>query len=393
MPDCSQPPEPGAPPRCAWVTDTIDDLNGVARTVRTMSDSARRLGHDLTVVTCRPAGGDLGAMPRNRKNFLPLAKFALPKYPSLTATVPPFMELYRFLRRGGFTAVIISTPGPVGLSALAAARLLGLRTVGIDHTDFPQYIRYLTGSETLSRLAAGAMRLIYSRFDTVFVNSESYRRRWIGRGFAPEKLHILPRGLDTALFNYRRREEDFWRKRGAYHPVLLYVGRVSKEKELGFLAEIYRQLRASGTPADLAVVGEGPYRAEMQALIPQAIFTGALNGEELAAAYASADLFLFPSTTDTFGNVVIEAIASGLPVFVSDIGGPKELVSGTQGKVLPAGNLAAWVAAIEEWRRNPPSRDTLTANAEQIITGRNWDRAFEKFWALSCADTEDYPQP
>jgi glycosyltransferase involved in cell wall biosynthesis len=364
------------------VTDTIDDLNGVARTVRTMSASALRLDYDLTVVTCRTVGADHDELPRNRENFLPLAEFSLPKYPEQTVTIPPFRALYRFLRRERFDRVVISTPGPVGLSALAAAKMLGLRTVGIDHTDFPQYIRYLTGNEIFSRLATGAMRLIYGRFDTVFVNSEFYRHRWIRQGFASEKLHILPRGLDTKLFNYRRREEDFWRKRGANRKVLLYVGRVSKEKELEFLARIYRELRANGEPVDLAVVGEGPYREEMQALVPQAIFTGALGGDELGAAYASADLFMFPSTTDTFGNVVIEAVAGGLPVFVSDVGGPKELIGGSLGKVLPAGNLQRWVGAVQDWLKNPTSRDTLTANAEQTIRERNWDKAVEKFWAL-----------
>jgi glycosyltransferase involved in cell wall biosynthesis len=203
------------------------------------------------------------------------------------------------------------------------------------------------------------------------------------QGFAAEKLHILPRGLDTGLFNYRRREEDFWRKRGANHQVLLYVGRVSKEKELGFLANIYQELKKANAPVDLAIVGEGPYLEEMRALVPTAIFTGPMSGDELGAAYASADLFMFPSTTDTFGNVVIEAVSSGLPVFVSDVGGPKELINGLLGKVLPAGNLAEWVNAVQSWLQAPTSRDTLTANAEQIQRERNWDNAVEKFWSLT----------
>ncbi|MDR0534348.1 MAG: glycosyltransferase family 1 protein [Verrucomicrobiales bacterium] len=369
------------PAKCAWFTDTIDDLNGVARTVRTMGAAAGKLGHDLTVVTCRPENGE--PLPHNRKNFRPVMKFALPKYPSLTVTVPPFLSLYRFLRQGQFGKVIVSTPGPVGLSALVAAKLLGIRSVGIDHTDFPQYIRYLTGSRVFSSLATQMMKLIYGRFDTVFVNSEFYRRRWMEQGFAAEKLHILPRGLDTGLFNYRRREEDFWRKRGANHQVLLYVGRVSKEKELGFLANIYQELKKANAPVDLAIVGEGPYLEEMRALVPTAICTGPMNGDELGAAYASADLFMFPSTTDTFGNVVIEAVSSGLPVFVSDVGGPKELISGSLGKVLPAGNLTEWVNAVQDWLQAPTSRETLTANAEQIQRERNWDNAVEKFWSLT----------
>ncbi|MDR1144833.1 MAG: glycosyltransferase family 1 protein [Verrucomicrobiales bacterium] len=378
MPTCER------PAKAVWFTDTIDDLNGVARTVRAMSAAAARQGYALTVATCRPAAPVAAPPPANRRNFRPVWQFALPKYPSLTVTVPPGRALYRFLRRGGFDTVIVSTPGPVGLAALAAAKWLGLRTVGIDHTDFPRYVHFLTGSAGLARLTAGAMRLVYGRFDTLLVNSEYYRRRWLARGFAAERLHILPRGLDTDLFNPQRRDGAFWRRRGADRRVLLYVGRVSKEKELGFLAEIYRALRRQEAPVDLAVVGDGPYLAELRALMPTAIFTGALGGDELGAAYASADLFLFPSTTDTFGNVVIEAIASGLPVLVADVGGPQELADGRACRVLPAGNLAAWVNAVRDWLRQPPDRETLAARAAQVRRERNWDAAAEQFWTLTA---------
>ena len=146
----------------------------------------------------------------------------------------------------------------------------------------------------------------------------------------PDKLRIFPRGLDTELFNPSMREEDYWIKRGAKGPVLLYVGRVSKEKDLHLLADVMPTLRQKVGPFTLAIVGEGPYRAELEKLLPGAIFTGILSGRELGVAYASADLFVFPSTTDTFGNVVVEAMAAGLPVAVSDIGGPRELVKTSQ---------------------------------------------------------------
>ncbi len=189
------------------------------------------------------------------------------------------------------------------------------------------------------------MQWFYGQTDLLYVNSEFYRRCWIDRGIVPDKLRIFPRGLDTELFNPARREADFWKARGAKGAVMLYVGRVSKEKDLNFLAEIMPALRARVTaPFTLAIVGEGPYRQELEALLPDAIFTGILTGRELGVAYASADLFVFPSTTDTYGNVVVEAMAAGLPVAVSDIGGPRELVKTSQmGRVLPARDAAAWV--------------------------------------------------
>src|SRR4029077_17902908 len=139
---------------------------------------------------------------------------------------------------------------------------------------------------------------------------------------------ILPRGLDTEFFHPARRDPNFFEKFGATNGQvrLLYVGRVSREKDLDILANAYRRLRGEGLAIQLFVVGDGPYSKALSETLPDAFFTGYLTGRDLAAAYASADIFAFPSTTDTFGNVILEAQASGVPVIVSDAGGPKELV-------------------------------------------------------------------
>ena len=204
--------------------------------------------------------------------------------------------------------------------------MLNLQTSGIYHTDFPQYIRILTDDSFLESMAWRYMHWFYGQLDTVFVNSEEYRQSWIKRGFDPAKLKIFPRGLDHQLFNPEQRNPAFWSKYGAATNGLvrlLYVGRVSKEKDLDVLAQAYRRLREEGLSIQLFVVGHGPYSETLAELLPDAIFTGYLKGKELAKAYASADIFVFPSTTDTFGNVIIEAQASGVPVIVSDSGGPK----------------------------------------------------------------------
>lgn len=365
----------------AWFTDTLDDINGVARTITTMTQSAKRLGYDMTVLVSR---NELKVKDIPIKNFEPVGEFELPEYKLQKITFPPILEMIDYIEREKFTECVISTPGPVGLTAVAAARLLGLKTSGIYHTDFPQYVRILTDDEMMETLMWKFMYWFYSQMDIVYVNSEFYRQCWIERGIAPEKIEILPRGLDTELFHYRHRQENFWRKRGAKFPVMLYVGRISKEKELKFLAELFIQLRKNGVNVDLAIVGEGPFEEEMKQMIPEAIFTGVLRGAELGAAYASADLFMFPSTTDTFGNVVIEALSSALPVFVSDVGGPKELIiKPTHGKVLPANQLASWLEAVENYFDQPTPENERKANADQIQKERNWDDAFEVFWRRS----------
>src|SRR5438309_620851 len=251
-----------------------------------------------------------------------MVEFELPEYELQKLSFPPILQMLDYIQREKFTEIIISTPGPVGLTALLAAKMLNLQTSGIYHTDFPQYIRILTEDSFLESMAWRYMHWFYGQLDTVFVNSEEYRQSWIKHGFDPAKLKILPRGLDTELFTPARRESAFWEKFGATNGQvrLLYVGRISREKDLDVLADAYRRLRDEGLPVQLFVVGHGPYSEAFAESLPEAVFTGYLRGKELATAYASADIFVFPSTTDTFGNVILEAQASGVPAVVWDSG-------------------------------------------------------------------------
>jgi glycosyltransferase involved in cell wall biosynthesis len=269
----------------------------------------------------------------------------------------------------------------VGLTALLAARLLGLRAAGIYHTDFPQYVRILTDDRSWETLTWAFMRWFYAQMDTIWVNSESYRQSWISRGLAPEKFQILPRGLDTKLFCADCRRPEFWQKRGAppRSTVLLYVGRVSKEKNLDVLVTAWERMRGDGLA--LAIVGDGPYLAELKQRVPDAIFTGYLEGKELATAFASADVFVFPSTTDTFGNVIIEAQACGLPCVVSDVGGPKDLVQpGITGEITRGYDVDAFAAAILKLAGNPKLRESMRAAAIASVANRDWQDAARRFW-------------
>jgi glycosyltransferase involved in cell wall biosynthesis len=218
------------------------------------------------------------------------------------------------------------------------------------------------------------------------VNSEQYRKSWVDRGFDPKKLQILPRGLDTELFTPDRRDAGFWTQHGSKNGAvqLLYVGRISREKDLDVLATAFRRLREEGLPVNLLMVGHGPYSKALAEALPEAIFTGYLKGEELAKAYASADIFVFPSTTDTFGNVIIEAQACGLPVIVSDLGGPNELVShGLDGLITKAHDVEEFVSAIRSLVNNPTLRAEMGKNARQRVVDRSWPSAFRKFWAAT----------
>ena len=150
------------------------------------------------------------------------------------------------------------------------------------------------------------------------------------------------------------------------------------------MADSYRQLREEGLPIRLYFVGDGPYLQTLNQALPEAVFTGYLRGKELAAAYASADVFVFPSTTDTFGNVVIEVQASGVPVIVSDTGGPKELVeSNVNGVVTKSHDADDLARAIRELVKNKRKREEMSRQARQAVIDRSWPGAFRKFWAAT----------
>ena len=369
----------------AWFTDTLDDVNGVATTIRKMTAAGAAAGRELIVVASR---SDLQPSAIPIKNFPPIGEFELPEYELQKLSFPPILQMLDYVQRERFTEIIISTPGPVGLTALLAAKMLNLQTSGIYHTDFPQYIRILTEDSFLESVAWRYMHWFYGQLDTVFVNSEEYMQSWIKRGFDPAKLKILPRGLDTELFHPARRDSAFFEKFGSSNGEvrLLYVGRISKEKDLDVLAGAYRRLRKEGLGVQLFIVGHGPYSEALAKSLPEAIFTGHLTGKQLATAYASADIFVFPSTTDTFGNVILEAQASGLPVVVSDSGGPKELVTDeANGLVTKSHDVEDFTRAIRELVTNRALRERMANSARESITERSWPSAFAKFWAATEA--------
>lgn len=367
----------------AWFTDTLEDVNGVSTTIRKMAAEAREAGKDLVVVTSR---GELTIDGLPIKNFKPIGEFELPEYELQKLSFPPVLQMLDYIQRENFSEIIISTPGPIGLTALFAGKMLNLETSGIYHTDFPQYIRILTEDSFLESLAWKFMHWFYGQLDTVFVNSEQYRKSWIDRGIDPARLKILPRGLDTRLFTPARSDPHFWKRfgSGGTGVRLLFVGRVSKEKDLDILVQAFRNLRVEKVPVQLSIVGHGPYSDTLAKVMPEACYTGYLNGTELAKAYASSDIFVFPSTTDTFGNVIIEAQAAGLPAIVSDVGGPCELVSdGVNGLVTRALDASEFTAAIRRLVEDESLRKEMSAAARRSVEDRSWPSAFRRFWAAT----------
>ena len=310
-----------------WFTDTINDLNGVSKTINRISETAAEKDYPLTVFT----SAEEEVKNSNVRNFKPIGKFCLEDYPDQDIVFPPYLEVLKEVEEGGFDEIIVSTPGPMGLAAIAAAALFNIPVSGIYHTDFPGYVKNWTDDPGMGDAALRYMQWFYSRMKNIYVPAKAYVKKLEEMGFDSSSLKVMKRGVDMKKFSPLYREPDFWEKYGLGNKITyLYVGRISREKDLDVLFKASEILEKENIDYQIAVVGSGP-DVEMYKKITEnkknIVFTGRLDGIELSRAYASSDIFVFPSTTDTYGNVVLEANASGLPAVVSDKGGPCEIIS------------------------------------------------------------------
>ncbi|MCS6875826.1 MAG: glycosyltransferase [Aquificaceae bacterium] len=312
----------GRQPKVAYITDTYHHINGVARSARLIRQIALEEDMPFTVIVSNHKVGE----EEKLINLKPIVEIPTPFYEELKMGLPNLLELIDLLEEEGFTQVHLATPGPLGILGLIAGKVLNLRVTFAFHTDLPAYARTYTGDPQVEELFWKAFLLIGDLSDKFFVPSEYYRKLFVNKGLSYGKVSVFKRGVDTELFSPYKREENFWSKRfdiKKHQKVILYVGRVSKEKGLDNFLYVARCF-----PEDaFVIVGDGPYRAEIEAKRPNNVyFTGYMVGEELAKAYASSDVFLFPSETETYGQVVLEAMASGLPVVVSSRGASHEHV-------------------------------------------------------------------
>lgn len=364
-----------------WVTDTYDDVNGVAHTIRCLARLAYEQGNPITVATCLP---ETPSVPFPLKNFEPVGEFAFKEYEGQSFVFPPFLDLLEFIEREEFDEIVISTPGPMGLAAMAAGKLLKVKMTGIYHTDFPRYISHLTQDDSLEDVTWRYMSWFYDAMERVYAPSQHYMKQLIERGFEEDKVCVLTRGVDHELYNPSRRESGYWNQFGANGAFkFMYAGRISREKNLEVLLQAFLQYRQDNSgEADLVLVGDGPYMDELKSRYQDKhiLFVGFLKGERLASAYASADVFVFPSMTDTFGNAVLEAHASGLPAIVSDRGGPAEIVqSHHSGLIVNAQTPEHLANAMKRLYDDTQLRQKLREGALARANESRWEVALNQF--------------
>jgi glycosyltransferase involved in cell wall biosynthesis len=359
--------------RVAVFTDNdLDEVNGVTPALDAL------LAHAPPDIS--PRIYTASSLATDTPHYLALQSVALPIpfFPEMDIYVPRSREYLRRVMADHVDVIHLTTPGPLGLSALWIASKTGVPLVGSLHTDFAGSSALFSGSRFLGALASQYLRWIYNHCAHTLVPSSATRELMISAGSPAHALGVWPRGVDTALFSPELRStrlREQWRASDR-EPALLYVGRLSREKGLELLPELLYRLRTLGVRHRMILVGDGPLRRWLQEELPDAIFTGWLGRQALAQVFASADTFVFPSRTDTAGNAVLEAQASGLPVVVSDAGVPKEhMRPGVTGVVCESMRAREWATMLAELLSNCDLRQRFGVSARAYAKCRPWDRA------------------
>lgn len=364
-------------PRIAIISDTVDDTNGVSIGLRRFVAASRRAGHEVHLVgAAKPDVVDEVVR-------IPSAMTAsLPIYPDMTWSVPELPPLASFLARSA-DLVQLATPGPVGIAGLVAARMLGLPVIAQYHTEVAEYAARMTGLPMVRGIVEPIVGWFYKQADTCLAPSAAVAQRLASFGIAEDRIWRVQRGVDRELFDPARRDRRALARFGITdEPVVLYVGRLSKEKNLDALTAAWATVHSERPDARLLVVGgEGPLRGTFRK--PGMIEAGGLFGEELATVFASADVFAFPSETETFGNVVVEAAASGLPAIVASAGAAHEHVrDGVTGRVVNGQNPQELAKAIVQLIGDPALRIRMSLAAHVHAGQYDLDAAVCSTWAL-----------
>ena len=373
--------------RIAYVTETWPpELNGVSLTVERAVRHLRSRGHLVELIRpCQPGESRLDASDELRT-----AGAALPMYPDVRVGFARPATLSGRFAASRPDLVHIATPGPLAWAAMAAARSARIPVTSDFRTNFHTYSRYY-GLGFLSGTALGLLRRFHNLSVRTFVPTRSAERELAAAGF--ENLSVVGRGVDTARFSPARRSDALRARWGvaADAPVFLAVGRVAAEKNIELGIAAFEAVKRERPDAAMVVVGDGPLRARLEAVHPGVRFVGALRGTELAEHYASADVFLFPSLSDTFGNVVLEAMASAVPVLSFDCAAAAEhLQDGVSARLVRPGDETGFVAAARDLaaahaaRVDAPMRAAALAAAQRA----SWDDVLARFESRLIESTD-----
>jgi glycosyltransferase involved in cell wall biosynthesis len=367
--------------KLALVTETFPpEVNGVAMTFGVIARELGRRGHEVTVYRPARAGGPAAA-PSTLFREETLPGFPVPGYPELRFGLPAGRTLRARWRARRPDLVHVVTEGPLGASAVSAARALGLPVTSSFHTNFHSYARHYRCG-WLRPLALGWLRRIHNRTRRTFVPTAELREELAQQGF--RDLLLLSRGVDTAQFQPERRSPELraaWQA-AAGDPVVLHVGRLAAEKNYPLLFRTFAAMRAANPKCRFVVAGEGPLRERLQREHPECIFAGFFSRDEIGRYYASADIYIHASTTETFGNVLTEAMASGLAVAGFDYAAARQFVRHEEsGLVVPCGQPGALIAAGVRLATDPQLCHRLRRGARAAVEAQAWEKVVVHFEA------------
>lgn len=354
--------------RIAFCSDAVPPIiDGVTRTLRELAVTLREAAVDFVFLSAVRPAADLPWRDRVHT----VASVPIPLYPDYRLALPRAATLDPVLDRFAPDVVHVVTPSLLGLYGLRYARRRGIPVVASFHTNFVSLLPYygLQGLEGLGRRLA---RRFYNQCSITLAPSRSTANEL--RAYGIHNGTLWQRGVNSRCFSPAFRSPALRAQIGAEHvPILIYVGRLGREKNLRYLVQAMHLLSSRGHLFKLVIVGEGPMRAELEAQLPDAHFTGSVEGEQLSRWYASADVFVFPSTAETFGNVVLEAFASGLPVVGADEGGVRELVTpGRNGLLAPAHSPAAFADHVYSLMTSPGELARMGRAARMTAAQYRW---------------------
>ncbi len=367
--------------KLALVTETFPpEINGVAMTLSHLVEGLSERGHEVTVVRPRQNASD---QPRadglHREQLCP--GFPIPGYNTMRLGLPVRGRLLRSWRADPPDIVHIATEGPLGYAALLAARSLGLPISSSFHTNFHSYSQHY-GFAPLNRPVLAYLRHFHNRTQLTLSPTLELNAQLTADGF--ENMRLFSRGVATKIFSPTRRDPALratWGV-GPFDLAIIHVSRLAAEKNFPLLIASFEAIRASHPTAKFIVTSDGPLRKKLGQQNPWIRFTGNLSRDDLARHYASANLFLYPSLTETFGNVVTEAMASGLPVVAFNYAAAARFIRhGENGWHVPLGDHAAFISAALHLANDAGLRLRLGPAARQTAEGIPWDRVIDGFIA------------
>jgi len=363
------------------VTETYPpEINGVALTLAHLVNGLLRLGHSVSLI--RPRQLESGTFEGSDKYKAILVRgLPLPGYKGLQFGLPAGRLLRNVWMRHRPDVVYIATEGPLGWSAVCAARRLRIQAFSGFHTNYHIYSKHYRLGR-LQDLVFKYLRAFHNRTTGTLVASADLCGRLQGLGF--KNVNVLGRGVDNQLFAPDRRCAQLRKSWGLTDDdlAILYVGRLAPEKNVLLAVDAYRAMQGRTTRPKFILVGDGPISGVLQRLHPDLIFAGQQTGEQLARYYASGDVFLFPSETETFGNVTLEAMASGLLVIAYDYAAAKvHIRHGETGLLVPYGESQAFIQTVANLGDNR-SISHIRKRAREYARGVDWPRVVEKFERL-----------